>query len=99
MLPFVLALQLNDTEQRLFALAFLIASALTGFGFLLYKIIHLVETTWPKVEGGVRRLIDFGFELVAQVMRRRAELQHLRNQFRAQSPHGSRRDALPSATV
>jgi hypothetical protein len=94
----VLALSLNPHEQAVVAYAVLATSVLSAVGFLVYKLAHVLEGVFRSIAGGAMALVDFFFDVLTRVERRRAELVKLRQELRAGSAR-SRSDEPPPATT
>lgn len=92
-LPFAFALQLSETEQQIIGVVLLASAAIGGVWFLLFKLVHVFETTWTFVEKASKRLVDFAFDIAEQVIRRYASLRKLRQEL-ASAPE-SRANATP----
>ena len=95
-LPVVVALTFDPTEQALLSTGLIYGTLIGIVGYLLYKIIHVVEETCPKAKAGVTASIDFYYDSRSQIERRRGELRQLQRALQSESPRILPEDARPS---
>ena len=77
----LLALSLGPSEQELLVRGLVAISGISLLGYALYKFVHVLQETWPRFEAGCTAIVDFYFDRLEQVARRRAQLRRIRRQF------------------
>jgi hypothetical protein len=74
------ALSLGPVEQQLVLAALLVFTFISLAGYAFYKLVHVAHEAWPKFAIACTTCIDFWYDRCEQVVRRRAQLAHLRQE-------------------
>jgi hypothetical protein len=77
----LLALGLGPSEHELLVRGLVAISAISLSGYALYTFVHVLQENWPRFGAGCTAIVDFYFDRLEQVARRRAQLRRIRRQL------------------
>ena len=89
MLPLFLAVTIEPAEQQFLTRALIYITSIGLVGYLSYKIIHVIQETWPTVRAASFELIDFYFAIRKRILKGQEDL-------RSEFPRALPPDAPPT---